>query len=145
MYCHKNAAQQGTHACVLMTTHVHVHTWSGNTWKMQRIKLQPNTRYHKRTLVYHICTFVYHICILVYHICTLVYHICTLVYHILLLHYYYFTSSLRWLVVSSLTCGPCSDARLHGFGSRSQHKSLKATVSITKRYSHSPVVCVVVE
>ena len=55
------------------------------------------------------------------------------------------TSSSRWCKWLALTCGACSDARLHGFGSRSQHKSLKATVSITERYSHSPVVCVVVE
>ena len=44
-------------------------------------------------------------------------------------------------VVSALTCGVCSVARL----CMDQHKSLKATVSINERYSHSPVVCVVVE
>ena len=36
-------------------------------------------------------------------------------------------------------CTACSDARLHGFGSRSQHKSLKATVSITEYYSYCVV------
>ena len=45
----------------------------------------------------------------------------------------------------ALTCGACSDARLcMGSDSRSKYKSLKATVSITERYSHTPVVCVVV-